>query len=407
MTRGPQVDARPGGPGSPGPGRGGRPPDPRRPGRGGSRPVPGGGPDLRVVGERRPGGGAGPGPGAGEVPVDAGPGTRRHPGGGPAGLRRRHGHLVQAARAYFGSWAGAVAAAGVDPAAFRRAVPWTRERVVEAVLRRALGDEPLAARAVRPRSLAAAGAKFFGSWDEAVAAAGLDPARYAGGAPRPGRFGRATSPALREAAATVRSRAGGTGRFGLDLPGYGGGMPGRTAGSRGPGRLPVRDARRGRVPWDGVTGRCRTRPSPGPRGGAYKPSSRQRRARAGVVGRHLPGRGGPGVCGRPRRAAAQADPGDRARPFPGGDRAGRGRRGGPGRSCMRPGSGTGLGWERRTWPTRPTWQRSRPSGGRRPAGTDRNPGPGGPPDASPVRPAPSRCGSPSGPAHSHSPASNS
>ena len=42
----------------------------------------------------------------------------------------------------FGSWSKAVIAAGVDPLKLRRAVPWTTERIIEAILKLALNNEP-------------------------------------------------------------------------------------------------------------------------------------------------------------------------------------------------------------------------------------------------------------------------
>ena len=69
----------------------------------------------------------------------------------------------------------AVLAAGVDPTRFQRVVPWNRDRVIEAILTRALRNESLAPRHVEPRSLAEAGQRLFGSWSAAVTAAGLDP----------------------------------------------------------------------------------------------------------------------------------------------------------------------------------------------------------------------------------------
>ena len=90
-------------------------------------------------------------------------------------IDRRYGNLVSAARRHFGSWSKAALAAGIDPARMQRVVPWTRERVVEAILTRALRSEPLVGRLVEPRSLVEAGHRFFGGWKAAVAAAGIDP----------------------------------------------------------------------------------------------------------------------------------------------------------------------------------------------------------------------------------------
>lgn len=97
-----------------------------------------------------------------------------------AQLRRRFAPLLAAARRIYGSWPKAVVAAGVDPFRFRQVAPWTKERIIEAVLTRALKNEPLGSRTVRPRSLAEAAARLYGSWGSALAAAGLDPKQYTG-----------------------------------------------------------------------------------------------------------------------------------------------------------------------------------------------------------------------------------
>jgi hypothetical protein len=96
----------------------------------------------------------------------------------PGELKERHGSLVHAARRCFGSWSKAVIAAGVDPLKLRRVAPWTKERIIEAILTRALNNQPLGGRTVRPRSLADAGRRMFGSWASALLAAGLNPQSY-------------------------------------------------------------------------------------------------------------------------------------------------------------------------------------------------------------------------------------
>ena len=90
-------------------------------------------------------------------------------------LERRFGSMVSAARRQFGSWTKAVVAAGVEPTNLRRVVPWTRELIIEAILTRALRNDPLTPHHVQPRSLVEAGRRFFGDWSAALAAAGLDP----------------------------------------------------------------------------------------------------------------------------------------------------------------------------------------------------------------------------------------
>jgi hypothetical protein len=93
----------------------------------------------------------------------------------PNELKRRYHALATAARRCFGSWPKAIVAAGVDPAKLNRVAPWTKERVIKAILKRALVGKPLNSYAVEPKSLVAAGARAFGSWGSALAAAGFDP----------------------------------------------------------------------------------------------------------------------------------------------------------------------------------------------------------------------------------------
>jgi hypothetical protein len=96
----------------------------------------------------------------------------------PGELKERYGYLVRAAQRCFGTWSKAVIAAGVDPLKLRRAAPWTRERIIESILMRALNNEALEIRTVEPKVLVAAGRKEFGTWGAALAAAGLDPQLY-------------------------------------------------------------------------------------------------------------------------------------------------------------------------------------------------------------------------------------
>lgn len=91
-------------------------------------------------------------------------------------LEERFGSMVSAARRVFGSWSKAILASGVDPAKLRRGLPWTRERVLETLMTRALRNQPVSARRMEPRSVVEAGRRFFGSWAATLEAAGLDPA---------------------------------------------------------------------------------------------------------------------------------------------------------------------------------------------------------------------------------------
>lgn len=95
-------------------------------------------------------------------------------------LRERHSGLRHAARRCFGSWAGAVMSAGIDPARFWRVTPWTRERILEGILQRALANQPLGSQTVQPRALAQAAVRIFGSWSNALLAAGLNPNDHLG-----------------------------------------------------------------------------------------------------------------------------------------------------------------------------------------------------------------------------------
>lgn len=91
-------------------------------------------------------------------------------------MEQRYHNLVSSARRHFGSWPKAVLTAGVELTRLQRVVAWNRERVIEAILTRALRNETLVARLVEPRSLVQAGRRFFGRWPAAVTAAGVDPA---------------------------------------------------------------------------------------------------------------------------------------------------------------------------------------------------------------------------------------
>lgn len=92
-----------------------------------------------------------------------------------AQLLKRYGAMMAAARRFYGSWTKAVIAAGVDPMTMRKVPPWTRDRILEAILTRALNNHPLRSQSTEPRSLVDAARRVFGSWDDALIAAGLNP----------------------------------------------------------------------------------------------------------------------------------------------------------------------------------------------------------------------------------------
>jgi len=107
-------------------------------------------------------------------------------------IRRRS--LLEAAKKHFGNWRKALIAAGIDPESVRLTRTWDRESVIEAILDRAVKEEPLAVTKVSPGSLAQWGIRIFGSWAEALRAAGLDPDQYV--------YVRSPRPATRKGAQT-------------------------------------------------------------------------------------------------------------------------------------------------------------------------------------------------------------
>ena len=93
-------------------------------------------------------------------------------------MRKRRKSLLAAGEKYFGSWRKALIAAGIDPLSARLTRRWDRESVIEAILDRVVKNEPLAVTKVSPRSLGDWGTRLFGSWSDALQAAGLDPNQY-------------------------------------------------------------------------------------------------------------------------------------------------------------------------------------------------------------------------------------
>jgi hypothetical protein len=87
--------------------------------------------------------------------------------------------LLRAATRYFGTWEAAVNFAGLDYSQIRRYKSWTRERIVERIKELHTQGVDLSWRNVSlnvdPQLAAAATKKsHFGSWREALEAAGLD-----------------------------------------------------------------------------------------------------------------------------------------------------------------------------------------------------------------------------------------
>ncbi len=98
-------------------------------------------------------------------------------------MARKQQGLLAAANYHFGSWADAVNAAGVDYASQVRRIPkWTKEKVITAIKEAHKNGADLSWTNVtkdkKYSALAYAAIRDsqFGSWDEALEAAGLDPA---------------------------------------------------------------------------------------------------------------------------------------------------------------------------------------------------------------------------------------
>lgn len=89
---------------------------------------------------------------------------------------RRDLGLYYAGRAYFGSWEKAITAAGLDYGEIRRSGFWNRGRIIEQIRARQRAGKPLNVLAVERSEgrLSAAAGVYFGSWGKAVEAAGFD-----------------------------------------------------------------------------------------------------------------------------------------------------------------------------------------------------------------------------------------
>jgi len=97
-------------------------------------------------------------------------------------VTRSHPNLVYGAIGCFGSWDGALRAAGLNPEEIRLTKPsgyWTVDRIVEAIHQRASNGGALHASSCKmeDRSLYTSAVRTCGSWDAALKAAGKDPDR--------------------------------------------------------------------------------------------------------------------------------------------------------------------------------------------------------------------------------------
>lgn len=89
----------------------------------------------------------------------------------------------------FDSWRGAIAAAGLNINEITRYQHWNHDKVLAAIKERHADGRPLSSKAIQlnDQSLFCAARRRFGSWDGALAAAGLNPdkIRLRRGKPRP------------------------------------------------------------------------------------------------------------------------------------------------------------------------------------------------------------------------------
>src|SRR5688500_5123068 len=87
--------------------------------------------------------------------------------------------LYQAASRIFGSWQNALAAAGVPHQRMLASGRWTPARIVGIIRTLSRRDQPLRSAELKHRygHLIAASRRVFGSWTAAIIAAGVDPAK--------------------------------------------------------------------------------------------------------------------------------------------------------------------------------------------------------------------------------------
>jgi hypothetical protein len=97
-----------------------------------------------------------------------------------AAMQRYDSGFCRAACLTFGSWCNALVAAGINPESICRDPHWDRGEIVEAILLRVVRGEALGSTTVRPYTLKSAAVKEFGSWADALVAAGLEPTDYVG-----------------------------------------------------------------------------------------------------------------------------------------------------------------------------------------------------------------------------------
>jgi len=80
----------------------------------------------------------------------------------------------------FANWDSALRAAGVDPSEVRRYESWSPGKIIARIKHRAGAGEPLNSKAMQEEApkLFSAALSYFGSWQSALRAAGLDPQQF-------------------------------------------------------------------------------------------------------------------------------------------------------------------------------------------------------------------------------------
>lgn len=107
-------------------------------------------------------------------------------------VEMENSRLIAAARRLYGNWNNALLAAGVDPTSVRPPSTrrprgsWSRETIIEQIRRYADREVPLYAHHMRgvDNSLVSAATYYFGSWAQALEAAGEDPGSIRRNIPR-------------------------------------------------------------------------------------------------------------------------------------------------------------------------------------------------------------------------------
>jgi len=94
-------------------------------------------------------------------------------------IARNYPALAYAGRKYCGSWEAAIKAAGLDYEAIRRKCFWSRRKIVAKIRELNTAGEPLyvSAAELKHGGLVGAATVYFGSWRQAISAAGFDYAK--------------------------------------------------------------------------------------------------------------------------------------------------------------------------------------------------------------------------------------